>query len=187
MTRGAAEADPVQFRSARSSCLALLRQHPIFRLEGAPGMGDELPVARMIDGFHTDDDLHQCGIMLADVFDQFGLGIGRSRNENRAGVCDRLRDSLKEGVILRGMPAPDGVCLMVDVLGRMIGVQHESLHISRAEMEHACFMVIDPNDGMKVMAAHGMVLSPTEASIEANKKDFCAAAVGGVASENSIH
>jgi hypothetical protein len=23
-------------------------------------------------------------------------------------------------------------------------------------MEHACFMVIDPNDGMKVMAAHGL-------------------------------
>jgi len=35
---------------------------------------------------------------------------------------------------------------MVDVLGRMIGVQHESFYIGRAEMEHACFMVIDPND-----------------------------------------
>jgi hypothetical protein len=45
---------------------------------------------------------------------------------------------------------------MVDVLGRMIGVQHESFHIGRAEMEHACLMVIDPNDGMKVMAAHGI-------------------------------
>jgi hypothetical protein len=67
-----------------------------------------------------------------------------------------LRDSLKEGVILRGVPAPDGVCLMVDVLGRMIGVQHESFHISRAEMEDACFIVIDPNDRMKVMAAHGI-------------------------------
>jgi hypothetical protein len=60
----------------------------------------------MIDGFHTDDNLHQRGIMLADVFDQFGLGIGRPCNENRAGVCDRLRDSLKEGMILRGVPAP---------------------------------------------------------------------------------
>jgi hypothetical protein len=67
-----------------------------------------------------------------------------------------LSDSLKEGVILRGVPAPDGVCLMVDVLGRMIRVQHEPFHIARAEMEHACFMVIDPNDRMKVMATHGM-------------------------------
>jgi hypothetical protein len=127
--------------------LPLLRQHPIFRLEVASGVGDELPVTGVIDGFHTDDNLHQRGIVLADVLDQFGLGIGRPRDENRTGVCDRLRDSLKEGVILPGMPAPDGVCLMVDVLGRMIGVQHESFYISRAEMEHACFMVIDPNDG----------------------------------------
>src|SRR5258706_11715565 len=67
------------------------------------GVGDELPVAWMIDGFDTDDN-----------------------------------------------------CLMVDVLGRMIRVQHEPFHIGRAEMEHACFMVIDPNDRMKVMAAHGM-------------------------------
>jgi hypothetical protein len=99
---------------------------------------------------------HQPGVMLADVLDQLGLGIGWPRNENRAGVCDRLSDSLKEGVILRGVPAPDGVCPMVDVLGRMIRVQHEPFHIGRAEMEHACLMVIDPNDRMKVMAAHGM-------------------------------
>jgi hypothetical protein len=94
--------------------------------------------------------------MLADVFDQLGLGIGWSRNENRASGCNRLSDSLKEGVILRGVPAPDGVCLMVDVLSRMIRMQNEPFHIGRAEMEHACLTVIDPNDRMKVMAAHGM-------------------------------
>ena len=60
----------------------------------------------MIDGFHADDALHQAGIMLADVLDQLGLGIGWPRNENRAGVCDRLSDSLKEGVILRACPLP---------------------------------------------------------------------------------
>ena len=49
-------------------------------------VGDELPVAWMIDGFDSDDNLHQPGIMLADVFDQLGLGIGWSRNENRASV-----------------------------------------------------------------------------------------------------
>ena len=76
-----------------------------------PGMGDELPVAWMIDGFDSDDNPHQPGIMLADVLDQLGLGIGWPRNENRASVCDRLSHSLKEGVILRGVPAPDGVAL----------------------------------------------------------------------------
>jgi len=119
------------------------------------GMGDELPVAWMIDGFDADDNLHQPGIMLANVLDQLGLGIGWSRNENRASICNRFSNSLKEGVILRGVPAPDGVCLMVDVPGRMIRVQNEPFHIGRAEMEHPCFMVIDPNDRMKVMAVHG--------------------------------
>jgi hypothetical protein len=28
-------------------------------------------------------------------------------------------------------------------------------------MEHACFMMIDPNDRMKVMTVHGWVLSAT--------------------------
>ena len=92
------------------------------------GVGDKLPVAWMIDGFDSDDNLHQLGIMLADVLDQLGFGIGRPGNENRAGARDRLSDGLKKGVILRGVPTPDGVCLVVDVLGRTIRVQHEPFH-----------------------------------------------------------
>jgi hypothetical protein len=36
------------------------------------GVGDKLPVAWMVDGFDSDDDPHQLGIMLADVLDQLG-------------------------------------------------------------------------------------------------------------------
>jgi hypothetical protein len=43
----------------------------------------------------------------------------------------------------------------MDVPGRVFGVQNESFDVRRAEMEHARFMVIDPNDGMIVMLAHG--------------------------------
>src|SRR5580704_187073 len=53
------------------------------------------------------------------------------------------------------MSAADGVSLVVDVSGRMIRVQHQLLDIGRAEMKHARFMVVDPHDGVKVMAAHG--------------------------------
>jgi hypothetical protein len=140
----------------RPQQLTLLRQHPILGFEIASSVGDEFAIGRVIDGFHTDDYIHQSGIMFADVLDQLGHGIGRPGNENRASIRDRLSDSLKEGVILRGMTAPDRVRLMVDVLGRMIRVQHEPFHIGRAETEHPCFMVIDPNDCMKVMAVHGM-------------------------------
>jgi hypothetical protein len=45
---------------------------------------------------------------------------------------------------------------MMDVLGRMIRVKYEPFHIDRTEMEHTCFMVIDPNDRMKVMTIHGI-------------------------------
>ena len=51
-------------------------------------MGDEFTIARMIDGFHTDDDIRQPGIVFADVLDQLGLGIGWPGNENRASIRD---------------------------------------------------------------------------------------------------
>ena len=117
-------------------------------------MGDELPIARMIHSLHTDDLLHQGRIMLADVLDHLGFRIGWSRNENCAGVCNRLGDCLKESVILRGMPAPDRVCLVVDVFGRVIRVRHEPFHVGWAEMEYACLMMIDPDSRMKVMIGH---------------------------------
>jgi hypothetical protein len=38
----------------------------------------------------------------------------------------------------------------------MIRVQNEPFDVRRAEMKHPRFMVIDPNDGMIVMLAHGI-------------------------------
>src|SRR6266446_8648824 len=105
---GASFANPCPFRKSYPDVLVVQPG------QDRDGNNDTEP----LDGFDSDDNPHQPGVMLADVLDQLGLGIGWPRNENRAGVCDRLSDSLKEGVILRGVPAPDGVCLMVDVLGR---------------------------------------------------------------------
>ena len=53
----------------------------------------------MIDGFHTYDHVHQFGIVVVNVLDQFGLCIGWSCNENRTGVCNRLTDCVKIIVI----------------------------------------------------------------------------------------
>ncbi len=58
------------------STLPLLRKHAVLGLEVMPGMGDELPVARMVHGLHTDDLLHQGGIMTADVLDELSFRIG---------------------------------------------------------------------------------------------------------------
>jgi hypothetical protein len=38
--------------------------------------------------------------------------------------------------------------------GRVIRMQHQPLDISRAEMEHPCLMMINPDNRMKVMAIH---------------------------------
>ena len=45
---------------------------------------------------------------------------------------------------------------MMDVPGRMIRVQNESFDLCRAKMEHARFMMVDPNNGMVVMLAHNI-------------------------------
>ena len=66
--------------------LVLLRQHPVLGLEVMPGVGDQLRVARMIDGFDAGDDLRQPGSVLVDMLDQFVFGIGRPGDQNRAGV-----------------------------------------------------------------------------------------------------
>jgi hypothetical protein len=113
-----------------------------------------LRVAWVVDSLHAHDDVHQLGIVVMNVFDQLGLCIGGSGNEDRTGVCDRFGGGVKIVVILGGMSASDGVRFVMDVPGRMIRVQNESFDVRRAEMEHARLMVIDPNDGMIVMLAH---------------------------------
>ena len=49
-----------------------LRLHQIRRLEVFSSMRDEFRVARMIDRFHSGDDVHQLGVIM-NVFDRFCL------------------------------------------------------------------------------------------------------------------
>ena len=72
----------------KGTSLRLLRLHSIRRLEVVSRISNELCVAWMIDSFHADDDIHQLGIVVVNVLDQFGLCIGWSCNENRTGVCN---------------------------------------------------------------------------------------------------
>jgi hypothetical protein len=67
-----------------------------------------------------------------------------------------LSGRVKIGLILGSVPAPDGVCLVMDVPGRVVRVQNETFYIRMAEMEHPCFVVIDPNHCMIVIFAHGI-------------------------------
>ena len=121
-----------------------------------PGKSDQLRVARMIDRFDAGDKLHQPGIVLLDMLNQLRFCIGRTGYENRAGIGDRFSDRMKEFVISRSMTAADRICLVVDVLGRMVRMQDELIDIGRIEMKYARLLVVDPDNGMKVMLTHGI-------------------------------
>jgi hypothetical protein len=96
---------------------------------------------------------------------KFLLCIRGSGDENRARICDRLGNGLEIVMIHRNMPAADGICLVMDVLGRMIGIQNESFDFSWIEVKHARFAVINPNDCVIVMLCHEMGLSCRSATL----------------------
>ena len=89
-----------------------------------------------------------------NVLDQFGLCICGAGDQNRAGVRDGLDDSLKILMIRRGMSAADAIGLMMNVLGRTLRMHDKAFDVRRAEMKNARLSVIDPDDGMIVMAGH---------------------------------
>src|SRR6202023_1077657 len=77
---------PAHGPSVPCRSLVCLRQHAIFGFEILSGVGDELRVARMVDSLYPDNNFHQLRVVLADVLDQLGLGIGGPGHQNFAGV-----------------------------------------------------------------------------------------------------
>jgi hypothetical protein len=112
----------------------------------------------MVDSLDPGDDFSQCGIVQANVIDEFGFCICRSGNEDGTGVCNRFGHGLKIVVIRGCVAAADRVCLVMNVLGRMVGMQDQSFDIRRIEMEHAGFTMINPDNGMIMRIAHRCVL-----------------------------
>jgi hypothetical protein len=134
--------------------LRFLRVHAIFRIEVFLGISNKFRVARMIDRFDSDDDVHQVGIVMMDMLDQFCFCIGWSSDEDGACVGNRLSDRVKIVVIFRGVSAPDGVGFVMDVPDRVVRMQNKSFDVRRAEVEYSRLMVINPNDGMVVVLVH---------------------------------
>ena len=87
-----------------------------------PGMRDQSAVARMIDGLNSGDDVDQPGIMVVDMFQEFVLGIRRTGNKSSTRMFYRLGNAMKKRLILRGVPAADGIGFVMDMSGRVIGM-----------------------------------------------------------------
>jgi hypothetical protein len=112
----------------------------------------------MVDRLDSGNDVHQSGIMVVDMFHELRLGVRRARDENSTGVGDRLGDSMEKILILSGVAAADGIRFVMDVPGRVMGMQHQVVDFRPPEMEHAGLMVIDPYDCV-IMTAHSSLLS----------------------------
>jgi hypothetical protein len=134
-----------------------LRLHEIGAPEIMPSVGDQGAVTRMIDGLHPRDDVDQPGIMVVDMFQKFGLGVRRAGDQDGAGIRHRLRNGMEKILALGSMPAADGIGLMMYMPGRVFRMQHQAVDLRRPKMEHAGFMVIDPDNGV-VVAAHILFL-----------------------------
>jgi len=106
----------------------------------------------MIDGLHRRNGVHQIRLMAVDVLHELGLRIGRACDEDRARLCDRLGDRVKESVILSGVSAADAVRLVVDMSGWMLGVKDQLVDFRRTKIKHARLMMIDPDHRMKMLA-----------------------------------
>ena len=98
-------------QKALEDASALLRQHPVFGFEILARVRHELRVARMIDAFHADDLLCQLRIVLADMLDELGLGVGRAGDQDRARIRDRLGDRLQKRMISAPCPLPTELAL----------------------------------------------------------------------------
>src|SRR5882762_4097977 len=105
----------------------------------------------MIDGLNARDPLDELGVVAVDVLDQFGLGVCRTGYQYCAGGTDCTDHVLKEGVILRDVPATDRVRFVMNVSSGMLRMHDDLVNIRCVEMKHPRFMVIDPDGSVIVI------------------------------------
>jgi len=120
--------------------------------------GHRTAVAEVVGSFDGNDAIADFRVLFAEIFGEFRLGAGRANDKDFAGIADGVHHLRKKFLVKSGMTAADRVGLVMNVLGRMVGMQNQSFDICRIEMEHAGFTMINPDNGMIVRLAHRCVL-----------------------------
>jgi hypothetical protein len=136
-----------------------LRTHSVGGPEITARVGDECTVGGMIDGLNRRDPFDKLGVVAVDVLDQFGLGICRTGDQYCAGGTDCTDHILKEGVIFGGVPAADRVGFVMNVSSGMLRVHDDLVNVSRVEMKHPRFVVVDPDGGV-IMVRQDVLRDP---------------------------
>jgi hypothetical protein len=133
-----------------------LRRHQIGSLEVAPRVIQQLPIARMIDGFHGRQILDHFGMMAVEMLHEFRFRVRGPGHEKGLRASDRRRDIFEEGMILGGMSAAHRICLVMDMGVGIVWMKHKLIGLQSVEMEDTGLAMVDPQNCVRVRA-HGLV------------------------------
>ena len=123
----------------------------------------------MIDRFHAGNGFHLARLVLMNVLDQLGLGVGRAGDENGIGVGERFGDGVKILMIRGGMSAADRIGLVMNMPRRHVGMKDDLIEAGKTEMEDPGLQMVDPDDRVKMMLHD---LDPVRWRIRARTSSF---------------
>jgi hypothetical protein len=129
--------------------LTVVLVHSVRRLEVLLCIGDQLSVARMIDGLYAHDFRLEGVLVLVDVLDQMEFRSGGANDENLGCVVESARNVMKKMVrVVRVLL----VAILVDLLSLGVAVNVTMRRVYRGLVEalgqhvkDAGLVVVDPD------------------------------------------
>jgi hypothetical protein len=110
-------------------------------------MCDQLGVARVIDGFDSDDPRLQRALVLLHVLEEVQLGLRRTDDENLVLALERVRHLVKEAMlVVRVIPHPQVLFLGMPMNVRAWRVNDGLTDLVGVDVEDASFLLIEPYD-----------------------------------------
>lgn len=134
--------------------------HAIVRPEELSGQRHQLSVGWVIECLDSRNAFEKLGMGALDVRRELVLGTRRSCDQDCARAREGLRNALQEVMIHGRVTTTSGIGFMMDVLMRMRAVNDCTIYLARVELKHLSFVVVDPNQGVIVLA-HDSSLSKT--------------------------
>ena len=82
-------------------------------MEVLAGVGHQLAVGRMIQGFHTDHLVHQFVVVFVDVLDKLQLGLRRPDHKDFVRALQQFADMVIVGMVFLRVAGSDCTALVV--------------------------------------------------------------------------
>lgn len=120
--------------------------HTVDGLEGAPGMGDQLAVGRVIHRFDAGQPLQVVGKVCLQVPDERQLGLPGPDEKPARRTANGVDDAIQEIEFDRRMAGPDCAGLVMDLAEGIVRLEHLAFDIHRVEVEDVGFLAVHPDD-----------------------------------------